>query len=359
MGFVKEKWGSYNVQGNNIFSFKDKLKLLKVDLKDWNKNVFGCLQLNQKLILKEIEVLDVKDDNEELEENGRLRRMDLLSQFRMVDNKLESLSRKKAKANWCKFGDMKSKFYHLAIRLSRLKNEVKGVEVEGQWCEEPEVVRREAKSLFEKRFTATQEIGVNLGSMEFKSLPSDTSIRMVTNFTEEEVKEVVWQCEGSKSSGPDEFNFTFIRNCWDFLKYDILKALHLFQETGIMPKGRNASFIALVPKVSDPLSLDQFRPISLVEIFYKIITKVLAVRMKEVLSLVIDENQYAFLSNKGMLDSVLMANEVVEEVRRNQRSALCFKVDYEKAYDSVRWNFLLDMLLHRLAFHSKWIRWVR
>ncbi|XP_068474695.1 uncharacterized protein [Phaseolus vulgaris] len=79
--------------------------------------------------------------------------------------------------------------------------------------------------------------------------------------------------------------------------------------------------------------------------------------MKEVLALVIDEHQSAFLRNRGLLDSVLIANEVVEEVRRNQRSALCFKVDYEKAYDLVRWNFLLDML-HRLGFHSKWIKWV-
>ncbi|XP_068471476.1 uncharacterized protein [Phaseolus vulgaris] len=137
-----------------------------------------------------------------------------------------------------------------------------------------------------------------------------------------------------------------------------MEALHLFQETGVIPTGCNASFIVLVPKVSDPLSLDQFRPISLVGIFYKIVTKVLAGRMKEVLSLVIDENQYAFLKNKGMLDSVLMANEVVEEVRRNHRSTLCFKVDYEKAYDLVRWDFLLDML-QRLGFHSKWVRWVR
>jgi len=136
-----------------------------------------------------------------------------------------------------------------------------------------------------------------------------------------------------------------------------MEALYLFQETRDIPKGCNASFIALVPKVNDPLSLEQFRPISLVGVFYKIVTKVLAGRIKEVLALVIDEHQSAFLRNRGLLDSVLIANDVVEEVRRNMRSAFCFKVDYEKAYDSVRWNFLFDML-HRLGFHSKWIKWV-
>jgi len=62
------------------------------------------------------------------------------------------------------------------------------VEVGGQWCEEPETVRREAKSLFEKRFMATQDFGVCLGSMEFKYLPPEVSIRIVSSFTEEEVK---------------------------------------------------------------------------------------------------------------------------------------------------------------------------
>lgn len=86
---------------------------------------------------------------------------------------------------------------------------------------------------------------------------------------------------------------------------------------------------------------------------YKIILKVLSCRIKNVLPTV-NENQLTFLKDKGMLDSVLLANEVVEELRRNERRGQCLKVDYRKVYDSVRWQFLLDML--KLGFHSKWIR---
>jgi len=56
--------------------------------------------------------------------------------------------------------------------------------------------------------------------------------------------------------------------------------------------------------------------------------------------------------------SVVMANEVLDEIRRNRRSGVCFKVDFEKAYDLVRWRFLFDML-RRLGFHDKWIVWVK
>jgi len=80
--------------------------------------------------------------------------------------------------------------------------------------------------------------------------------------------------------------------------------------------------------------------------------------MKKIMPLIIDDCQSAFLSDRGLMDNVVMANEVLEETRRKTKSGVCFKVDFEKTYDSVRWSFLLDML-RRLGFHDKWILWVK
>ena len=91
----------------------------------------------------------------------------------------------------------------------------------------------------------------------------------------------------------------------------------------MIPKGCNASFLALIPKVKNPVYLDQYRPISLVGAIYKIISKVLAGRIKKVLPSVIDDCQSTFLKDRGILDSVLMANEVVEDLRKGGRSGLC------------------------------------
>ena len=137
-----------------------------------------------------------------------------------------------------------------------------------------------------------------------------------------------------------------------------MAALPLFHETGSIPKGCNASFIALVPKVRDSSKLEQYRPISLVGALYKIISKVLASTMKKVLPFLIDECQSAFVKGIRILDSVLMAIEVVKDLRRNGRRGLCLKVDFEKAYDSVRWAFLYDML-SRMGFHNLWIAWIK
>jgi len=72
---------------------------------------------------------------------------------------------------------------------------------------------------------------------------------------------------------------------------------------------------------------------------------------------VIDSRQSAFLEGRGLMDSVLVANEVLEEVKRKKKSCVVFKVDYEKAYNSVKWEFMYYMLA-RLGFCDKLILWI-
>ncbi|XP_057445076.1 secreted RxLR effector protein 78-like [Lotus japonicus] len=80
-------------------------------------------------------------------------------------------------------------------------------------------------------------------------------------------------------------------------------------------------------------------------------------RLKCVMGKIIDERQFAFIEGRSMLNSVVILNEVVHEAKLRKRSTLIFKVDYEKAYDSVEWSFLLYML-KRMNFSNKWINWV-
>ena len=99
----------------------------------------------------------------------------------MTNKKIKSLVIQKARANWFKHGHSYSRFFHSTLRWRRIKNEIKGVEIKGQWSEEPEVVRKEAKMLFESRFMATKDFGVHLGAVEFKCLSVENNLSLIVD----------------------------------------------------------------------------------------------------------------------------------------------------------------------------------
>jgi hypothetical protein len=121
-----------------------------------------------------------------------------------------------------------------------------------------------------------------------------------------------------------------------------------------LTKGINSTFIALIPKVDSPQRLNDFRPISLVGSLYKILAKLLANRLRMVIGSVISETQTAFVKDRQILDGILIANEVVDEAHRLKNELLLFKVDFEKAYDSVDWGYL-EAVMGKMGFPSLWL----
>ena len=108
-----------------------------------------------------------------------------------------------------------------------------------------------------------------------------------------------------------------------------------FHSSGVVNRRVNETYITLIPKKYDSCRISDFRPISLVTSLYKIISKVLVSRLKEVLDSTILKNQGAFVANRQILDVALVANEVVEDFRVTGKKGMVFKIDFEKAYDHV------------------------
>ena len=173
----------------------------------------------------------------------------------------------------------------------------------------------------------------------------------------EEVHKAVFYCGKDKSPGPDGFSMSFFQSCWEVVKGDLMKVMQDFFQSGIVNGVTNETFICLIPKKANSVKVTDYRPISLVTSLYKVISKVLASRLREVLGNTISQSQGAFVQKRQILDAVLVANEVVEEVRKQKRKGLVFKIDFEKAYDHVEWNFV-DDVLERKGFGVKWRGWI-
>nr|GEY15668.1 RNA-directed DNA polymerase, eukaryota, reverse transcriptase zinc-binding domain protein [Tanacetum cinerariifolium] len=127
---------------------------------------------------------------------------------------------------------------------------------------------------------------------------------------------------------------------------------------GSFPKGSNSSFIALILKVTDAKFVIDFRPISLIGCVYKVVTKILANRLATVISDLVSDIQSAFVANRQILNGSFILNEMLAWYKRKMKQAVIFKVNFAKAYDSVRWDYLLDVL-QAFGFGPNWCKWTR
>jgi len=126
-----------------MINLKEKLKKLKFDLKAWNREVFRFIGQKQQNLLLQIGALDRKDDESNLGEDDKVTRMNLLSELKLLLHKESAILNQKARLKWIEQGDTNSKCFHSRIRWRRFTNELKGVELNGTWCEDPAKVKEE------------------------------------------------------------------------------------------------------------------------------------------------------------------------------------------------------------------------
>ncbi|KAM6547177.1 hypothetical protein CsatB_018853 [Cannabis sativa] len=160
-----------------------------------------------------------------------------------------------------------------------------------------------------------------------------------------------------KSPGPDGMTPGFYQRCWSIVGSDIINLVRSFMRTGDLPQGLNDTNLVLIPKVKSPSSMNELRPISLCNVVYKIISKVIANRLKEVLPQLISTNQSAFVPGRLITDNIMISYEVMHYLKRKRRGKegfMALSLDFSEAYDRVEWQFLKDMMC-RMGFDHHWI----
>ena len=172
------------------------------------------------------------------------------------------------------------------------------------------------------------------------------------SFTEDEVFGALLGCSGDKAPRPDGFYMAFWQFVWDFVKDDVMSFFKEFYEHGKFVKSLNATFLVLIPKKAGAEDLRDFRPISLLGSLYKWLAKVLANRLKKVVGKVVSKAQGDFVEGRQILDAVLIANEAIDSVLKNNENGILCKLDIKKAYENVDWSFLLTVM-HKMGFREK------
>ena len=145
---------------------------------------------------------------------------------------------------------------------------------------------------------------------------------------------------------------------WSTVKEEILLMFKDFFESGKFVRGLNSTFIILVPKKAGAKELKDFRPISLVNSLYKLISKVLVNKIKKVMCQLVNKAQNAFVEGRQILDASLIANDIIDSMLKKKEKCMMCKLDIEKDYDQISWKFLFAML-QEIGFGRKWISWIK
>ncbi|XP_074296333.1 uncharacterized protein LOC141626381 [Silene latifolia] len=332
-----------------MFAVVKKLKALKPVLKQLNKSCFYDIENSTSIagtVLEHIqkELVHKPGDVDLIQQE-----LQLAAELRDLISARDSFLTQKAKIQWSLEGDLHTSYFHQVIKKRNMLNKVFQIEDHhGVVCTEGASIQEAFLEYYQELLgTQTDVACVNQSVVRKGNCCTEEHLSILAKpVTAEEVKHNILSIPKDKAPRPDGFNSQFYRDAWDVVGDEICSAIMNFFSTGQLLVQVNSTIITLIPKVERPTSVKHFRPISCCNVLYKAISKILCERLALILPDLINQSQGAFVKGRSILENILICQDLVRFYNRGMASPRClFKLDLQKAYDSIEWSFLDQMLV--------------
>ncbi|XP_071694395.1 uncharacterized protein [Rutidosis leptorrhynchoides] len=212
-------------------------------------------------------------------------------------------------------------------------------------------------STYPQAYDHANRVHVDPSSFTSK-LSREMAANMIRPVTNEDIKLAMFGIGEDKASGPDGYSSSFFKKAWDVVGDEVGCAIKEFFKNGQLLTEINHTILTLLLKVKSPSKVNDYRPISCCNVLYKCISKIITSRIKGALDVIISNNQSAFVSGRRIFDNILLTQEIMKNYHLDRGIPRCaFKVDIQKAYDTVDWEFLKEVL-QGFGFHKIMIKWI-
>ncbi|GJR07706.1 putative RNA-directed DNA polymerase [Tanacetum coccineum] len=310
--------------------------------------LLSCVTIAQK-------TLDFDPSNHELREEEAVY-LNAFTDAVLVEEKFLS---QKAKIEWLKLGDANTAYFHKVVKSQASRNRIDSITNSQGLCIDGDQV----PLAFVDHYTAfLGQQGTtplfDMNDLFCNTLSDGSASHMIRDVTNHEIRNAMFSMGDNKAPGPDGYSAAFFKEAWDIVGPDVSKAVKEFFTNGILLKELNHTIIALIPKVTTPMRINDFRPISCCNVLFKCISSIISNRMKGALQDLVNINQSAFVPGRRISDNILLTQELMHNYHLNRGVPRCaFKVDIQKAYDTVDWTFLHAVLVG-FGFHPRMIGWI-
>ncbi|CAL1353631.1 unnamed protein product [Linum trigynum] len=276
----------------------------------------------------------------------------------------EAYWRQKSRTTWLQKGDSNTNYFHITTTQRRRHNLIEVLRDDhGQPHYEEPAKGNVSVSFFQQLFLSD---GTSPGFLvQALGLPhkvtSSQNMFLSANVTREEIRAAAFSIGKGQAPGSDGLTGGFFQSYWDIVGESVCRAALSFFRTGRLLQNFNHTIITLIPKVVNADLMRQMRPISLCQVFYKIISKVLTSRLAVILPSVISDTQNGFIKGRDISDNILIAQEVMQYLKTKSQGRdrwMALKLDMEKAYDRVEWGFLFAVM-EALGFNDHWMKWIK
>ena len=275
---IQEAWSMAGSRETGLASVKEKISACGADLKAWGA------------VKTELDVEAIKQLQNWLDSLNRADTTDYSkAEYLEVSKKLDDLLlnqeiywAQRSRVSWLKHGDKNMKFFYSKASQRRRRNHIKGMKnAQDHWVDEIKDIAKVAVEYFDSLFCASScdQVVECLNTVSGKVTPDMQEI-LSSDFSAEEIKAAVFQMGPTKALRLDGMNALFYQKFWHVVGETIVTAVLDFLNDGIMLPAINHTNIVLIPKVKNPEKMSDFKPISLCNVIYKIISKVLANRLK-------------------------------------------------------------------------------
>ena len=255
---------------------------------------------------------------------------------------------------WMSLGDRNSGFFHT---ITKGRHAVNTEKTEG----EPLFTEKEITATIVNYFTnmfqsiSGERQSIVAQALSPKIVEADNE-GLLSLPTAHKVHLALLAIHPDKAPGPDGFSVSFFQANRSTVGPEIVSEIQTFFISGVMPRTLNHTHVRLIPKTTASKSVGDYRPIARCNVYYKIISKLLAQRLKQVLRNLISENQSAFVQDRAISDNILISHEVLHFLKTSEaikRCSIAVKTDMSKAYDRLEWDFIEAVLL-QLGFNLAW-----